>query len=89
MVQGLINLMESSYSGPVNLGNEEEITIFDLALLIKNKINPSIKIEYLDLPVDDPRYRNPCIQLARNKLKWIPKIALTEGLDRTISFFKL
>ena len=89
IVRGLINLMVCSYSGPVNLGNEEETTIFDLALLIKNKINPSIKIEYLDLPIDDPRFRNPCIEIARNKLKWIPKIGLSEGLDKTISFFKL
>ena len=88
MVGGLINLMESSYTGPVNLGNEQETTIFELALLIKNKINPSIKIEYLDLPEDDPRFRNPCIEIARNNLKWIPKIGLSEGLDKTISFFK-
>lgn len=88
MVRGLINLMESSYTGPVNLGNEKEITIFELALLIKNKINPSIKIEYLDLPEDDPRFRNPCIEIARNNLKWIPKIGLSEGLDKTINFFK-
>ena len=88
MVRGLINLMESSYTGPVNLGNEKETTIFELALLIKNKINPSIKIEYLDLPEDDPRFRNPCIEIARNNLKWIPKIGLSEGLDKTINFFK-
>ena len=80
--------MESSYTGPVNLGNEKEITIFELALLIKNKINPSIKIEYLDLPEDDPRFRNPCIEIARNNLKWIPKIGLSEGLDKTLNFFK-
>ena len=89
MVSGLMRLMESTYSKPVNLGNEQEITIFDLALLIRNKINPSIKIEYCDLPVDDPRFRRPCIELAKNKLEWIPKIALSEGLDKTINFFKL
>ena len=89
MVSGLMKLMESTYSRPVNLGNEQEITIFDLALLISNKINPSIKIEYCDLPVDDPRFRRPCIELAKNKLEWIPKIGLSEGLDRTIKFFKL
>ena len=88
MVVGLINLMESSYTGPVNLGNEEETTILELALLIKNKINPDIKIEYFDSPVDDPRFRNPCIEIARNNLKCIPKIGLSEGLDKTISFFK-
>ena len=89
MVNGLMRLMESTYSKPVNLGNEQEITIFDLALLIRNKINPSIKIEYCDLPVDDPRFRRPCIELAKNKLEWIPKIGLSEGLDKTINFFKL
>ena len=89
MVSGLMRLMESTYSRPVNLGNEQEITIFDLATLIKNKINPSIKIEYCDLPVDDPRFRRPCIELAKNKLDWIPNIGLSEGLDKTINFFKL
>ena len=89
MVSGLMRLMESTYSRPVNLGNEQEITIFDLALLIRNKINPSIEIEYCDLPVDDPRFRRPCIELAKNKLEWIPKIGLSEGLDKTINFFKL
>ena len=89
MVIGLIRLMESNYAGPVNLGNEQEITIFDLALLIKNKINPNIKIEYSTLPLDDPRFRNPCIEIAKNKLEWIPKIGLSEGLDKTISFFKV
>ena len=84
-----MRLMESNYGGPVNLGNEQEITIFDLALLIKNKINPNIKIEYSELPVDDPRFRNPCIEIAKNKLEWIPKIGLSEGLDKTISFFKV
>ena len=88
MVEGLLNLMESSFTGPVNLGNEQEITIFELACLIKNKINPDVKIEYLDLPVDDPRFRNPCIELARTRLKWTPKISLSAGLEKTISFFK-
>jgi len=89
MVIGLLALMESNYGGPVNLGNEQEITIFDLALLIKNKINPNIKIVHSELPVDDPRFRNPCIELAKNKLEWSPKTALSEGLDKTISFFKV
>ena len=88
-VRGLIKLMDSSYSKPVNIGNEQEITIFELALLIKNKINPNVKIEYCDLPVDEPRFRNPCIELAKNKLEWTPKINLSEGLDKTINFFKL
>ena len=65
--------MDSSFSKPVNIGNEQEITIFELALLIKNKINPNVKIEYCDLPVDEPRFRNPCIELAKNKLEWTPK----------------
>ncbi len=87
-VRGLIKLMESSYSKPVNIGHEQEITIFELALLIKNKINPNVKIEYCDLPIDEPRFRNPCIEVAKNRLKWIPRINLSEGLDKTIKFFK-
>ena len=42
-----------------------------------------------ELPIDDPRFRNPCIEIAKNKLEWFPKTGLSEGLDKTISFFKV
>ena len=86
MVFGLIKLMDSDYSMPVNLGNEQEIKILDLALLIRSKINNLINIEFCDLPIDDPIQRKPCLDIAKNELCWNPKISLSEGLDKTINF---
>ena len=88
MVCGLIKLMDSDYSMPINLGNEQEITILDLALLIRSKINNIISLEYCNLPTDDPMFRKPCMDLAKNQLDWYPKINLSEGLDKTIDFLR-
>ena len=89
MVNGLIELMESEYSKPVNLGNDQEITIIDLAILIISKINPKISFEFSDLPTDDPTSRKPCLDIAKRELCWEAKIDLSEGLDKTISYFKI
>lgn len=89
MVQGLIALMESEYSNPINLGTDQEISILNLASLIRNKINNKISLEYFDLPIDDPRFRKPCLDLAKKELGWDPKIDLSEGLEKTINYFKI
>ena len=89
MVFALVKLMESNYTKPVNLGNDKEITILDLALLIKNKINKQISFEYCNLPIDDPKFRKPCLDLAKRTLDWSPKIDLSEGLEETIKYFKI
>ena len=88
LINGLNKLMKSKYSSPINLGNDEEISIFDLACLIRNKINSSISFEYKDLPNDDPQYRKPSLLLAKKYLNWAPIIPLSEGLDSLIDFYK-
>ena len=88
LVNGLIGLMESKIRGPINIGNDHEITINELANLIRVKINPSLKCNYIELPQDDPIKRNPDLTRARKDLKWSPKIELKDGLDKTISYFK-
>ena len=80
--------MESKIRGPINIGNDHEITINELANLIRVKINPSLKCNYIELPQDDPIKRNPDLTRARKDLKWSPKIELKDGLDKTISYFK-
>lgn len=87
-VDGLIKLMDSNYELPVNIGNPHEILISELANLIIQKINPELTIEYLSLPVHDPSKRCPNIQLAGEKLHWAPKIALNDGIDKVIAWFK-
>ena len=87
LIEGLIKLMNSNYFYPLNLGNDEEISIFDLANLIKSKIDEKTIIVFSDLPFDDPRCRKPSLAKAKKLLNWNPKINLAEGLNKTISFY--
>ena len=88
LIEGIYKFMNSDFSGPINLGNPEEFTIIELAKKIIEKINPSLEIEYKNLPEDDPKRRRPDIRLAKEVIAWEPKISLSEGLDKTIEFFK-
>ncbi len=88
LIEGFIRVMEGDYSGPVNIGNPNEISIGELALKIKNKINKNLKIIYKELPKDDPLKRKPSIEIAKNKYDWQPKVELDNGLDKTINYFR-
>ena len=90
MVNGLIKLMDSEkYIGPINIGNPHELTIKNLATIIKDKIRESSsQIKYYNLPQDDPIKRKPNIEKAINNLNWRPKVELDDGLDKTINYFK-
>ena len=74
--------------GPVNIGNPVEFTIRQLADQVLAKIGTASKIVEEPLPADDPTQRKPDITLAKEVLDWTPKIELSEGLDRTIPYFK-
>ena len=88
LINGMILLMNSSYSMPVNLGNPDEFTVKDLAKILIKKVNPDGKLIYKNLPEDDPLRRKPDIKVAKNVLNWEPSITLSEGLDKTIKYFK-
>lgn len=89
LVDGLLKMMENdNFSGPVNLGNPHEITVYELAQIIIEKTGSNSKIVYKDLPEDDPTKRRPAIELAKTKLNWQPTVTINEGLDRTIEYFK-
>ena len=88
LVSGLIRLMNSTYCGPINVGNNEEISIFSLAEMISKKINKKVNIKYCSPREDDPRFRKPHLLLAKNKLDWQPTINLDEGISRTILYFR-
>jgi UDP-glucuronate decarboxylase len=90
MVDGLIRLMESpdDLTGPVNLGNPEEITILEAAEKIIQLIGSRSMIIFKPLPDDDPKKRKPDITLAREKLGWAPCVPLEEGLKKTILYFE-
>ncbi len=88
LVDGIRQLMESETIGPVNLGNPGEFTILELAELALRLTGSKSPIRQLPLPEDDPKRRRPDIALAREKLRWEPKIPLHDGLARTISYFR-
>ena len=89
IVDGLIKLMDSAYTCPVNLGNpSEEFTVLQLAQKIKSKINHLSDIKYYPEVDDEPVIRKPKIKLAKELLNWEPKINIDEGLNKTIEFFK-
>ncbi len=88
MINGLSALMNSNYSKPLNLGTTDEYKIIDLAYLIRNKINSSLKMTFKNLPCNDPLRRRPCIDRAKKELNWEPKIALNIGLGKTIKYFR-
>ena len=90
VVDALIKLMDSreNLTGPVNIGNPDEITILELAEKILHLTGSKSKLEYKPLPPDDPQKRQPVIDLAGKELGWQPEIQLKEGLKKTINYFK-
>lgn len=87
-VEGIYKLMLSNYSDPFNIGNPVENSINELIELIKNIIPCNSKIEYLELPENDPKIRKPDIDKAFKLLKWKPKTKLSDGLLKTIEYFR-
>ncbi len=90
LVEGMLRMMNTSddFTGPVNIGNPLEITMLELATLVKDLAGSSSKIVHQPLPEDDPVQRQPDITLAREMLcGWEPKVQLEKGLKETIKYF--
>ncbi|MGB9771989.1 MAG: UDP-glucuronic acid decarboxylase family protein [Candidatus Kapaibacteriota bacterium] len=88
LIEGIFRLLFVDYHEPVNIGNPDEISILDLAREIIQLCNSRSKIVFKELPEDDPKVRQPDISLARRLLNWEPKVTRSEGLLRTIDYFK-
>ena len=88
LVDGIIRLLRSEYTEPVNIGNPDEITILQFAKEIIELTGSKSKISFKPLPEDDPKVRQPDITKAKAILGWEPKVPRTEGLKRTIGYFK-
>ena len=88
LVDGIIMLMLSDEHGPINIGNPREMTIEEIARTIIQMTGATSKIIYKPLPTDDPKQRRPDITLARTLLKWEPKVALEQGLVKTLDYFR-
>ncbi len=89
LIDGIIRLMEQEQTiGPINIGNPGEFTIRQLAEMVLAKTGSRSRLVFQPLPQDDPLQRKPDITLAKKFLGWEPRIPLSEGLDRTIDFFR-
>jgi UDP-glucuronate decarboxylase len=90
LIDGLIRLMNSpqEFTGPVNLGNPNELTIRELAEKVIEMTGSSSKINWEPLPTDDPVRRRPDITLAKKNLNWQPRVDLAKGLENTIAYFR-
>eukprot|EP00667_Euglena_gracilis_P011947 EG_transcript_12235 len=90
LVDAMLKMMEDNtgFTGPVNIGNPCEFTIKELAELVIELTGSKSKIVFLPLPKDDPLQRKPNIELAKEVLGWEPKVALREGLKKTIAYFQ-
>jgi UDP-glucuronate decarboxylase len=90
LIRGFMNLMDTPHevTGPINIGNPNEFTIKQLAELVVQKTGSTSKINYLPLPSDDPKQRQPDIGQAQKVLSWNPTVELDQGLDHTIAYFR-
>jgi len=88
LIEGIYKLMVSPLNEPVNLGNPKEMSVLELANTIKTLTKSKSKIVFKELPIDDPKVRQPDITRAKKELNWQPRIKLEEGLKTTIKWFK-
>ena len=88
LVEGIYRLLLSDYAYPVNIGNPDEITIQEFAEEILRLTGSKSKIIYKPLPQDDPKQRKPDITKAKELLGWTPTVSRSEGLKRTLAYFK-
>jgi dTDP-glucose 4,6-dehydratase len=86
-IRGFLALLDSDVATPVNIGNDNEFTIAQLAELVIDVTGSSSELVYLPLPVDDPMQRKPDLTKARSLLGWDPTVQLREGLERTAAYF--
>ncbi|MEV0601813.1 UDP-glucuronic acid decarboxylase family protein [Streptomyces sp. NPDC050315] len=87
LVRGLVAMVDSGHSGPVNLGNPSERTVRQLAELVLTITGSPVRIDHRPLPVDDPARRCPVITRAREQLGWAPVVPIEEGLRHTVAWF--
>jgi dTDP-glucose 4,6-dehydratase len=88
LVDGILRLVLSDYSQPVNIGNPEEVTMLELADLVQEVVGNHPGIEFLPRPVDDPTVRRPDTTLASELLGWKPQHSLRDGLEKTLPWFR-
>jgi UDP-glucuronate decarboxylase len=90
LIEGLLKMMNSSESGPINLGNpDNEMTIKKLVNIFEDILNRKLEVEYVELPGDDPKQRRPDISVAKKQLCWEPRISEYDGIKKTLEYFNV
>jgi dTDP-glucose 4,6-dehydratase len=84
----LFRLLQSELHEPTNIGNPEEWTVLQMAKAIRELAGSSVEIVHEDLPVDDPKIRQPDTSRARKELGWSPSTSIHEGLGTTLEYFR-
>jgi dTDP-glucose 4,6-dehydratase len=88
LVEGVVRMLWSGHQGPVNIGNPHEVSMLELATMVRELCGSSSEITFIERPEDDPTIRQPDITLAREVLGWEPRIELADGLKKTIEYFR-
>jgi UDP-glucuronate decarboxylase len=90
LIEALIRTMDTpdEFTGPVNIGNPQEFSMRELAQEVIRLTGSKSRLVYGPLPADDPKQRRPDIRLAQKMLDWNPTVALADGLDKTIAYFR-
>jgi dTDP-glucose 4,6-dehydratase len=88
LIRGIVALTDSNEVGPINLGNDKEISVLELAHLVLRTNQTSNKISFTQAMDDDPQQRCPDLTLAKSKLNWSPTTSIEDGISRTIDWFK-
>jgi dTDP-glucose 4,6-dehydratase len=88
LIEGILRLLVSGYTDPVNIGNPEEVTILQLAETIRDVVGSGSPIVTTPRPVDDPEVRQPDLTVAERELGWRAQVSLREGLERTVAWYR-
>jgi dTDP-glucose 4,6-dehydratase len=88
LIEGVVRMLRSAHPGPVNLGNPAELSVLELAETVRRMTGSQSEITFVPRPQDDPKVRQPRIELAADVLGWKPEIGLADGLERTIAWFR-
>jgi dTDP-glucose 4,6-dehydratase len=87
-VDGIVRLLLSDHPGPMNIGNPHELSVLEIAEMVREIAGSTSEITFIPRPTDDPTVRQPDITLAREVLGWEPRVHVKEGLARTIDWFR-
>jgi dTDP-glucose 4,6-dehydratase len=88
LIEGIVRLLLSGYVDPVNIGNPQEVSVRELAELIRDVAGSDSEVKTTPRPVDDPEVRQPDLTVARRELGWEPTVPLRDGLERTVDWFR-